>query len=109
GLLLEPIFARRYNYGRTAAHVLGFVGSDGGGLSGLEKQYDHVLRGEDGRRTGKRDRLGAVKPDVTGTMVEPRHGGTLVLTLDLIRQTILEEELARGVAESGAKWGTAIA
>ncbi len=109
GLILEPTFARRYNYGRTASHVLGYVGTDGTGLAGLELQYDSVLRGQEGRRAVKRDRLGHLTPDVRGTVVEPKHGETLVLTIDLIRQTILEEELARGVAESGANWGTAIA
>ena len=36
GALLEPRFARRYNYGPTAAHVLGHVSSDGTGLAGVE-------------------------------------------------------------------------
>ncbi|MBT8399957.1 MAG: PASTA domain-containing protein, partial [Rhodothermia bacterium] len=36
-------------------------------------------------------------------------GESLVLTIDLIRQTIVEEELASGVEESGSNWGTAIA
>lgn len=109
GLILEPTFARRYNYGTTAAHVLGYVSADGTGLSGLELQYDAVLRGRDGRRTMRRDRLGVRKADVRGQYVEPKHGETLVLTIDLLRQTILEEELAKGVAASGANWGTAIA
>ena len=109
GLLLTPTFARRYNYGETAAHVLGHVSSDEQGLAGLEKQYDDFLRGEPGWRALKRDRRGLVKAFVGGTVIEPKHGQHLVLTLDLIRQTVLEEELARGVAEAGATWGTAIA
>ncbi|MDX1548409.1 MAG: penicillin-binding protein, partial [Rhodothermales bacterium] len=35
GVLLEARFARRYNYGTTAAHVLGHTGADGEGLAGL--------------------------------------------------------------------------
>jgi len=109
GLILEPEFERRFNYGTTAAHVLGHVDADGTGKDGLELRYDAYLRGISGRRAVLRDRRGVRKVDVAGAVVEPRHGETLVLTLDLIRQTILEEELARGVAESGARWGTAIA
>ncbi|SHK31115.1 cell division protein FtsI (penicillin-binding protein 3) [Rhodothermus profundi] len=109
GVILEPHFTRWYPYGSLAAHVLGFVGADGHGLAGLELQYDRYLQGRPGRRVVQRDRRGVLKPMVGGEVVEPVHGQTLVLTLDLIRQTILEEELARGVAEAGARWGTAIA
>ncbi len=109
GILLDARFARRYNYDATAAHVLGYVDADGRGLAGLELQYDAFLRGVPGRRPVQRDRRGVLKVVVGGAVVEPKHGETLVLTLDLIRQTILEEELARGVQESGATWGTALA
>ncbi len=109
GLLMYPRFARRYNYGSTAAHLLGHVGADGEGLAGLELQYDAYLRGEAGKRAVKRDRRGVIKAFVGGKVVEPKHGETVVLTIDLIRQTILEEELERGMERSGARWGTAIA
>jgi cell division protein FtsI (penicillin-binding protein 3) len=109
GVILQPTFARRYNYGSTAAHVLGHVSADGQGLAGVELQYDDRLRGEAGRRAVQRDRRGIVKAAVGASVVPPKHGETVVLTLDLIRQTILEEELARGVEKSGANWGTAIA
>ena len=109
GLMLKPRFGRRYNYGATAAHVLGHVDPDLRGLAGLELRYDAHLTGAPGRRVVKRDRRGVLKAVPSGVVVEPKHGETLVLTIDLVRQTILEEELARGVAESGAKWGTAIA
>jgi cell division protein FtsI (penicillin-binding protein 3) len=109
GIILEAHFARRYNYGSTLAHVLGHVDAYGEGIAGLEVQYNDVLRGIDGRRAVKRDRTGKIKSYVGGSVVEPRDGETLVLTIDLIRQTIVEEELEAGVLESGATWGTAIA
>ncbi|HYE96061.1 MAG TPA: penicillin-binding transpeptidase domain-containing protein, partial [Rubricoccaceae bacterium] len=82
---------------------------DGRGLAGLEQQYDEVLRGRPGRRAVQRDRRGVVKALVGGSYVAPEDGEHLVLTIDLVRQTILEEELAAGVAAAGARWGTAIA
>ncbi|NNF59660.1 MAG: PASTA domain-containing protein [Rhodothermaceae bacterium] len=109
GLLVKGSFARRYNYARTASHVLGHVDADLAGIAGLEQQYDEFLSGEPGRQAVQRDRRGIVKALVGGSVVEPKHGEHLVLTLDLVRQAILEEELARGVAEAGAQWGTAIA
>ncbi|MFQ5572147.1 MAG: penicillin-binding transpeptidase domain-containing protein [Rhodothermales bacterium] len=109
GVILEARFARRYTYGSTAAHLLGHVDTDGTGKAGLELHYDDDLRGVPGQRTVQRDRRGVIRAVVDGTVVEPLHGESLVLTIDLIQQTILEEELARGVAETGARWGTAIA
>jgi cell division protein FtsI (penicillin-binding protein 3) len=109
GLILTPTFARRYNYASTAAHILGHVDTDGRGIAGVEMQYDRFLHGEDGRRAVKRDRRGVIKAFVGGQVVEPKHGESIVLTIDLVRQTILEEELEKGVRETGAKWGTAIA
>jgi len=109
GLILEPTFSRRFNYGTTAAHVLGHVSSDGAGLAGLEAQYNESLRGEPGRRAVKRDRRNHVRAVVGGAVVEPKHGESLTLTIDLVRQTIMEEELAAGMQETGARWGTAIA
>ncbi len=109
GVILQPKFARRYNYGKTGAHVLGHVDTDGTGKAGLELHYESFLQGTPGRRSLLRDRRGGRRIDVEGTVVEPRDGETVVLTIDLIRQTILEEELARGVAEAQAQWGTGIA
>ena len=109
GLILTERHARRYTYDEAAAHVLGFVDTDGRGIAGVELQYDEFLRGEDGRRAVKRDRLGMLKASVGGQVVEPHHGESIVLTIDLVRQAILEEELARGVADAGARWGTAVA
>lgn len=109
GLLIEGEFARRYVYGQTGAHVLGYVNSDLEGLAGLEKHYDEMLSGTPGEQAVQRDRRGNVKAIVGGSRTEPRNGENLVLTVDLVRQAILEEELARGVAASGAAWGAAIA
>lgn len=109
GVILEPRFSRRYNYETTAAHLLGHVDIDGVGIAGLEQHYETYLHGTPGKRSVQRDRRRMLKADVGGTVVEPEHGQTLVLTIDLVRQTILEEELARGVEMSGANWGTALA
>ena len=109
GVILTPKFARRYNYGTTAAHILGHVNADGQGLAGLEMEYDEHLTGTPGWRAVKRNRRGQIKAFVGGRVVEPKHGQNLKLTIDLVRQSILEEELRRGVEESGARWGTAIA
>lgn len=109
GLILSPRFARRYNYETTAAHILGHVDTDGTGRSGVELQYDEHLTGTPGWHAVKRDRRGRIKAFVGGTVVEPKHGENVVLTIDLVRQAAMEDELARGVQKTGAKWATAVA
>lgn len=99
---------RKYTYGPTAAHIVGFMGTDNG-LTGLEKEFNDELAGISGQRTAKRDRKGVLRPIPGGLIQEPVHGTSLVLTINLNQQAILEEELERGVLESGANWGTAIA
>ncbi|MEM1125058.1 MAG: penicillin-binding transpeptidase domain-containing protein [Bacteroidota bacterium] len=109
GLIMDPQMARRYNYGTIAAHVLGSVNTDGQGQAGLELHYEDVLRGTEGRQRMRRDRYRALKADVGGAVTEPLHGESLVLTLDLVLQSIAEEELRRGLEETGARWGSVIA
>jgi cell division protein FtsI (penicillin-binding protein 3) len=109
GLIVQGSYQRRYNYGPLAAHVLGHVTRDGRGVDGIELTLDADLEGEPGRQAVQRDRRGVVKAVVGGTRVEPLHGENVVLTIDLVRQAILEEELARGVEAAGARWGTAVA
>ena len=109
GLIVDGSYQRRYNYGSRAAHVLGHVTRDLEGVAGLEMTLDDVLHGTPGRQAVRRDRRGVIRAVVGGTRVEPRHGDNVVLTIDLVRQAILEEELARGVEAAGASWGTAVA
>ncbi len=109
GLILEPQFNRRYNYESVASHVLGHVNTDLRGIAGLEMEYGQYLRGTPGRRAMRRNRLGFIRARVGGRVVEPQHGQNVVLTIDLLRQAIMEDELKRGVSESGAAGGTAIA
>ena len=109
GLIIHGSYRRRYNYGSHAAHILGHVTRDMHGVAGIEMLLDEDLQGTPGRQAVQRDRRGIVKAVVGGTRVEPQHGDNVVLTIDLVRQAILEEELARGVQEAGAAWGTAVA
>jgi cell division protein FtsI (penicillin-binding protein 3) len=107
-VIVERKTRRKYTYGQTAAHVVGFMGTDGG-LTGLEKEFNDILEGSPGRKTAKKNSRGQLRPIPGGPVVDPVHGTSLVLTIDLIQQAILEEELKKGVIEAMAEWGTAIA
>lgn len=108
GVLPTGSTTRRYNHGTAAAHVLGATGTDGG-LAGLELQFDEILRGKDGRRLLHKDRRNRVKFMPGNEERPPEHGESLVLTIDLIMQSILEEELAKGVERAEPNWAAAVA
>ena len=48
GVYLVKESQRSYPYGNLLSHVLGYVGIDNQGLSGIELEYDDILTGEDG-------------------------------------------------------------
>ena len=109
GTLLVRTYARRYNYGKMASHVVGYVDKDGVGIDGLELYYQEHLNGIDGQRAVQRDRNGEIKAYVAGNTIEPADGQDLYLTLDLELQAIVEDELLKGVQATRSQWGTAIA
>ncbi len=109
GVRLEEGFDRKYHHGTATAHVLGHVDTDLRGISGLELLYDEVLTGTPGRQEVRRDRMNRRSFDVGLARVEPKHGESIVLTIDLVMQEIMEQELARGAEAAGANWGLAIA
>lgn len=103
GLIFLDTWKRTYPQGRLASNLLGFVGTDGIGLEGIELAYeDHlrgtpqvlqVLEGADGRTYDVR-------------VVDPgARGQDLVLTLDARIQFICEEEIRTGVQDHRALGG----
>ncbi len=108
GVIPDGSTTRRYNHGSAAAHILGIAGTDGG-QAGLELQFDSLLRGVDGQRLLRKDRRNHVKFMPGNEERPPQHGESLILSIDLIQQSILEEELEKGTIEARANWGAAVA
>ena len=106
GFIDEP--KRTYPGGGLAAQVLGFVGVDGGGLAGLELQWDGVLAGRAGRMLVEQDPDGLSIPQGRLEVEEPRRGRDLVLTIDKDLQYFTERALAGAVEQNGALGGTVI-
>ena len=99
---------RYYPAGTLAAQVLGFVGIDGEGLSGLEAGFEDLLAGVPGERTQELGPQG--QPIGGGVDVEriPVAGSALVTTIDRDFQYQAEQALADAVAANGASGGTVI-
>jgi len=99
---------RIYINNEICGQVLGCTNIDNVGLSGLELQFDKVLRGEDGFIILQRDGRGRLMPSIDLPKQEPVDGSHLVLTIDEVYQTIVDEELFKGASEVGADAATAV-
>ena len=98
GLQFVPSSRREYPRKWLASQVLGWVGTDGDGLAGLEYAKDDLLRGTDGERRIVKDALG--EPIVLQETKRAAPGQDLRLTLDAELQGKVENVLA----EVGLKW-----
>ena len=109
-LNLEGVYSskeskRFYPNDALASHVLGFVGLDEIGQSGVEQYYNEKIRGESGRLYLERDRKG--RP-FESYEIQPHPGQTVVLTIDQTIQYRTEQALGAAVERTHAKSGTAI-
>jgi cell division protein FtsI/penicillin-binding protein 2 len=97
---------RDYPQGELASQVIGSVGTDNNGLTGLEASYEEELHGTEGEREIVRDALGVeIERD---TLQAAETGTDLRLTIDANLQARTEEVLA-GIAETyDPKGATAI-
>ena len=116
GVALQTVTVPTYPGGTLAAHVLGYTGavnaadekenkaltdSDTIGRTGLEAQYDSVLRGIDGAQVVRLNPQGSVVAE--GDDVTPVQGDTLVTSIDANVQKLAEQSLARQISDSRAK------
>ena len=101
-IAVEAITERYYPYGTLAAHVLGFTGSEGQGLYGLELQYNTALSGVNGSYVTARDSMGNEMPNAYEAYVPAVDGSTLYTTIDAYVQSVLEEQIETAMIESGA-------
>jgi cell division protein FtsI/penicillin-binding protein 2 len=106
GFGFYPEEHRNYPQGSVAAQILGFVGTDGNGLSGLEFQFNRLLAGRAGKETVVKDPGGQVI-DIQGERPEV-PGRDVYLTLDHSIQANAEEVLRDTVRKWSAKSASAI-
>ena len=97
---------RSYPQRSVAAQVLGYVGIDGNGLSGLELEFDRALAGRAGKETVVKDPSGRVI-DVQQQRAET-PGRDVFLTVDHSIQANAEEVLRQTVHKWHAKSASAI-
>lgn len=93
GVYVSGDVIRYYPYGNTLSHVLGIVGIDNQGITGLEYIYDDYLMGALGSQNIFTDAHGNIIKDFTGNYSTPQSGLDLYLTIDIDIQLTLERIL----------------
>ena len=94
--------------GGVAGAVIGRTDPDGLGTSGLEKQFNKILTGVDGKGIREVDKNGRSIAGVQSTTAAPVPGDDIVLTLDKNIQFQTDTALLDRVGQLSAKGGTAI-
>ena len=98
GVYLLKESKRNYPYNNLLSHVLGYVGIDNQGLSGIELAYDEYLKGEDGSIKYYSDGFGK-KLEKATVYSSPQSGMNVALTIDINIQQAIENELDNVVAK----------
>ena len=108
GLVLEKKYSRYYPFEENGAHLIGYCDFDNVARAGIELEYDNYLRGLNGHCVYLRDAKGSRFPDLNYPLFNPINGKDVYTTLDIVLQSILEEELRRGVNDHEALNGSAV-
>jgi len=105
GIYFQKESRRSYPKSELASQVLGYVGMDDEGLSGIEREYDGQLQGKPGEMLisidARRKWFGRVEK-------QPEPGNNVVLTVDQNIQYIAERELEKAIHGTHAIAGTVI-
>lgn len=112
-IFFVPDYQRSYPFGKLLGQVLHTIRDDkdevtkeGLPTGGLELQFNHLLKGKQGKRLFIHSPR---NPLEVGTLIEaPQNGADIYLTINHYLQAIAEEEIAKGVMKVGAKGGWAV-
>lgn len=90
GVWFEKEYVREYPYNSLACKVLGFTTSGNVGIGGLEDYYNDTLNGINGRQYGYLNS----DNNVEKTIKDAVNGQSLVTTIDINIQSIVEQKIA---------------
>jgi cell division protein FtsI (penicillin-binding protein 3)/stage V sporulation protein D (sporulation-specific penicillin-binding protein) len=92
-------YSRTYPAEKLAAHILGYVNHEETPVTGVERFFDYYLRGQDGWRETERDGRRRELAQFRAREVDPTDGLNVALSIDLMVQHIVENEVARLATE----------
>lgn len=108
GVYLVKETKRNYIYDKNLSHVLGYVGIDNQGLSGLELKYNNYLTGKSGSIKYFSDAKGN-KLKLNEVYEKPTDGMNVMLTINNEIQKSIERELDNAVIKYKPEHAIAIA
>jgi cell division protein FtsI/penicillin-binding protein 2 len=105
GVIASPSSRRIYPEGDSASALLGFVGQDGNGLTGIEHDFNTPLTGKAGLVDYERDSLGNPIAFGVSKDIPAQSGADAVLTIDRTLQAMAERELDAALQRTHADGG----
>src|ERR1041384_4548485 len=105
GVHLETVPNRFYPAPEFARAVIGRVGDDGHGASGMERLFDSLLAGTPGAAVVLKDRAGREYESPARVIADPVAGADIVLTLDAELQEIAQRALSDALRQMDAEGG----
>jgi cell division protein FtsI/penicillin-binding protein 2 len=120
GFEFQNSIKRWYTAPNLATHIIGFTGEteetdDQGktatrvtGRFGIESAMEQYLAGRDGWREHFRDARGLVVPGNSASLLPPRAGLNVKLTIDMGLQAIVEEEMDANLKEFQSERGAVV-
>lgn len=102
----EP--SRYYPYGPSLAHLIGYLGPEELGASGIEKRLEKDLAGQKSLIEPVKDGRGQLIFQDSKTASPEKSGHNVELTIDAAIQDIVFNSLKKGVEDANAKGGFAI-
>lgn len=91
---------RYYPNDSLASVLLGFVGTDNQGLSGLEREYDDVLTGIPGRVVAAKDATGNNMALSYEVEIAATPGNSLTTSIDSYVQSVCEKYLEQAITDN---------
>jgi len=108
GVHLEPVLRRFYPAPDFARAVVGGIGVDGRGASGLERTFDSLLAGRAGSAVVLKDRSGREYESPSRLIAAPVPGSDLLLTIDAELQEIAQQVLSEALSQLNAAGGDVV-
>lgn len=105
GINIDETEERFYPYESLASNLIGFCGTDGYGIEGLEEKLDSILTGTPGIKVSSGNPRQQEIPNSNELYVEAENGSNVILSLDYNIQTIAEKYLKQAVDENDCQKG----
>jgi cell division protein FtsI (penicillin-binding protein 3) len=107
GFITDASSKRLNPFGLLANRTIGLSRNNFSQNVGLERTYDSLLRGEDGRKLVRYLNAGTYIP-VEGYEIDPENGKDILTTIDVNTQDIAENALLSMLTENECEYGTCI-